>query len=92
LDIDEQPAISNFSAGPNPATDHINIQFDATSNLETTIQLMDLAGKLVQQQVVTAIEGQNNMTIPVNELTNGMYLLSVRAGEESILIKVVLAK
>lgn len=88
----EQPGISNFTAGPNPATDRINVQFDASGSLETTLQLMDLAGRLVLQQVIQASEGQNSLSIPVGNLTNGMYLLHVRAGEESVLLKVVLAK
>ncbi|MDO8365643.1 MAG: zinc-dependent metalloprotease, partial [Saprospiraceae bacterium] len=92
LENDEQPGITNFRAGPNPATDHINIQFDATGNLETTLQLRDLAGRLVLQQVVPAIEGQNNISVPMHNLTNGLYLLSVQAGEESIVLRVVLAK
>ena len=92
LENDEQPGMTNFQAGPNPATDHINIQFDATRNLETTLQLMDLAGRLVLQQVVTATEGQNNITLPMHHLTNGLYLLSVKAGDEAIIFKVVLAK
>jgi len=92
LENDEQPSIANFRAGPNPATDHVNIQFDATGNLKTTLQLRDLAGRLVLQQVVPAIEGQNNISIPMYNLTNGLYLLSVQAGEEAIMLKIVLAK
>ncbi|MBC7775288.1 MAG: T9SS type A sorting domain-containing protein [Phycisphaerae bacterium] len=92
LEHAEQAGITNFRAGPNPATDHINIQFDATGNLETTLQLRDLAGRLVLQQVVPAIEGENNISIPMNNLTNGLYLLSVKAGEEAIMLRVVLAK
>jgi hypothetical protein len=92
LENDEQPGITNFQAGPNPATDHINIQFDATGSLETTLQLRDLAGRLVLQQVVSAVEGPNNISIPMHQLTNGLYLLSVQAGEEAIVFKVVLAK
>lgn len=88
----EQPGIFNFTAGPNPATDHLNIQFDASGTLEATIQLMDLAGRLVLQQVVQANEGQNSLSMPVGNLTNGLYLLNVKAGEESIVMKVVLAK
>jgi len=92
LENAELPGITNFRAGPNPATDHINIQFDAIGNMETTFQLMDLAGRLVLQQVVSTIEGQNNISIPMNNLTNGLYVLRVQAGEEAIMLRVVLAK
>lgn len=92
LENAELPGITNFRAGPNPATDHINLQFDATSNLETSVQLMDLAGRLLLQQAVTAVEGQNNLSIPLNNFTNGLYLLRVQAGEEAIMLRVVLAK
>ncbi|MFN0216148.1 MAG: M12 family metallo-peptidase [Saprospiraceae bacterium] len=92
LGNDDQAGIINFQANPNPATDHINIQFDATGNLETTLQLRDLAGRLVLQQVVPTLEGQNNITMPLHNLTNGLYLLSVKAGKEAIMLRVVLAK
>lgn len=92
LENAELPSITDFRAGPNPATDHINIQFEATGNLETTLQLMDLAGRLVLQQVVPAIEGSNNISIPMHNLMNGLYLLNVKAGEESFMLRVVLAK
>ncbi|MBL7809595.1 MAG: zinc-dependent metalloprotease, partial [Saprospiraceae bacterium] len=88
----EQAGVYNFLAGPNPVTDQLNIQFDASGNVETTLQLMDLAGRIVGQETVSATEGLNSLSMPMNHLANGLYLLQVRAGEESFLIKVVLAK
>jgi hypothetical protein len=86
------PGISNFLAGPNPATDQINIQFDADRSLEATVLMMDLTGRVVLQTNVSATEGQNRITVPVSTLTNGLYLLTVKAGDEVITVKMVLSR
>lgn len=88
----EQAGVFNFLAGPNPVTDQLNIQFEASGNVETTLQLVDLAGRTVAQETVNATEGPNGLSMPMNHLANGLYLLQVRAGEESFTIKVVVAK
>ena len=84
--------ISNFVAGPNPATDNINIQFDAAGISGANVLITDLAGRVVLQNDLNVADGQNRATIPVSSLTNGLYLLRLQAGDETITVKIVLAR
>jgi len=65
--IDEQTA-NNFNIFPNPAKELVTLNNLLTG---TTLQLTDMTGKIILQSLVSAEE----MTIDLNSLTNGMYLV-----------------
>ncbi len=86
------PGINALSFGPNPATHHLNIQFEADKAMELTVALTDLLGKTVSMQSFTSMEGINNMQIPLQSFTNGIYMLNIRAGDSNIVEKVMIQK
>jgi hypothetical protein len=86
------PGINALSFGPNPATHHLNIQFEADKAMEMTVALTDLLGKTVSMQSFTSMEGINHMQIPLQLLTNGIYILNIRAGDSNIVEKVMIQK
>ncbi|MGB0870420.1 MAG: choice-of-anchor I family protein [Flavobacteriales bacterium] len=61
--------VENFSCFPNPMTNIINIKGDLSQ--ESTYQLTDMLGRKIKSGIL------NSNTIPVSELENGMYVLSI---------------
>jgi hypothetical protein len=92
LEESAEPSISNFQAGPNPATDNLNIQFDADGIMEANMAITDLSGRVIWQKTVNTDMGFNRLSVPLGHLSNGLYLLRAKAGDESIVVKIVLAK
>ncbi|MGB0916018.1 MAG: T9SS type A sorting domain-containing protein [Flavobacteriales bacterium] len=71
--IDEAIA-ENISVYPNPATENITIQSENVIEVES-ISLMDATGKIVQ--AITPGVSFSTVTIPVNQLAKGVYLLQL---------------
>ena len=67
---------------PNPANDFVRINYKIEQPDEITIHIADLAGRVLWTQVVNQEEGQLN--IPVNNLKNGLYIVTMRADNELI--------
>ena len=65
-----------FNAYPNPASDILNVSFEAV-NTAYSITMMDLQGRVVATQELQGLSGAQNVAIPVAELAKGSYLVSV---------------
>lgn len=65
---------------PNPvASSNANIRFEIAFTHTTTIQIMDLTGRMLQQQLVPA--GQTVVQIQTSNLQKGMYILKINTRE-----------
>ena len=78
-EVDFNPATTKFTTiYPNPATDHTNLDFYLDNISEVTIEIFSITG----QNVYSISQGQvnsgfNYVTIPVNELSNGIYAVKL---------------
>ena len=88
VDMDGQQAISKTiivdrsverfglrSVSPNPATEQITVAFVTLTEETVRLQLLDVSGKLVLQQMVPASPGLNTVSLPVRQLPTGVYSL-----------------
>lgn len=69
----EQP-IFNFSYFPNPASDYLKVEY-AEAASQTSFEILDLNGRLIQSFEVEDTEGE--MEFQINDLAKGTYLLKV---------------
>jgi len=84
LNIEEFKDISSkVSIYPNPTKDDLNIYLDDNLSLEESIEIYDVAGKLVKTLKTSIIEN-NNTTIDVASLQSGMYFLKLVVNEVTI--------
>lgn len=75
--IEELQSIT-FNLSPNPAYDVINVTFDGTKEVKSII-ISDLSGKVMMTDARTVLS--ENVTISVQNLPSGLYLLSVATTE-----------
>jgi len=69
---------------PNPANDQLNIVLDATQAGMHNVTVTDLAGKVLYNQTI-GVNGLQNLTVPVSNFANGLYLVSIEAnGNRSV--------
>ena len=89
----ENAPVDGYSVYPNPAIDELMIDIDLNSfqGDEIQIQLLDINGKISKQQQVNLNRGFNHLSLELNELKNGIYLLKFCGTKnhikESIIIK-----
>lgn len=76
-DVEENSNISSFGIYPNPASDAINIVFNA--NVESTISIFNLNGTKLHEDLVENT-GLNSRKIDVSALPAGIYFAQVNAG------------
>jgi hypothetical protein len=72
-------------AYPNPAKDKLNVNINEAQNSEFTIQIIDVVGNRVFQEVISATHHQINL----NQLPKGIYLLQVSNKERQFVKKFV---
>ncbi|OQA07188.1 MAG: hypothetical protein BWY67_01787 [Bacteroidetes bacterium ADurb.Bin397] len=85
---ESNPALLNVY--PNPASDKISIVFSAENEGSSEIQLLDLTGRLIQSEMLQAIEGINETSMDLSGLSKGIYMLNLVKNDKVSRIKIVL--
>lgn len=60
---------------PNPVRNNMNVILSAPSNEKVNLVITDLAGKVVKQQSLQLKAGDNSVSLDVNALPSGNYLI-----------------
>jgi hypothetical protein len=87
-----QPASLRYlSVGPNPNPGVLYLNLELNTTELVHVRIFDLQGRLVHQSAPTTLQLQR-MEINLEGAVNGLYLVHVRIGEESVARKVVLSR
>ena len=73
----ETSSIEGFNVYPNPAADVVNVAFDAKGG-DYTIAVVDITGRQLVTQTLTAAKGAQEVQLPVSELAAGNYMVTIR--------------
>lgn len=79
----------DLSVAPNPARDFIQLTTNLTPSNNYQVEIYNLNGQLMQQQLSPFSAGEQNATIPVSSLTGGIYIIRVSNGREAANLKFV---
>jgi hypothetical protein len=72
---------------PNPATSTARIEFQMEQAGPVTLRILDAAGAAQFTLSAVGQAGNNRMSIPVNKLGNGFYMVEIRYGNRLKLAK-----
>jgi hypothetical protein len=75
---------TNFTVFPNPATNQLNIEFEAEKESVATLKLMDLTGRLLKEIQSTTVIGLNNINMSMTEFKPGNYILKMYENGNSV--------
>ncbi len=83
---------SNVTLVPNPNKGDFTVKGTLASNLdqEATLEVVDMIGQVIYTNKVMAQGGNINEHVKLNNLANGMYLLNMRTGDESVVFHFVI--
>ena len=79
--LPEVGLIQDLSLFPNPSENELNIRFTALNAEKATIQLRDIAGKVIRTEAINAASGSNLAMMSVKELATGSYFMTLTLGD-----------
>jgi hypothetical protein len=91
--VSENYSKNDILVFPNPAREKINLYFYLTFSDEIRIELFDLLGrKVFYDEIMPENQGYQYLSLDINELASGYYILQVyqgdrRIGRENILVR-----
>lgn len=71
----EQLAVKVF---PNPMYNEINLVFESTEAFAAQVVMTDLLGRQMSTKSIEAVQGSNQISLNVNNLSSGIYLIQLR--------------
>ena len=78
----------NVGVYPNPANESAKVMFELEKSAYVTYQVYDLTGRVMQNVVVgNCTEGKHEVSLSVNGLATGSYILRLNQGDKSSVTK-----
>jgi hypothetical protein len=75
LSLGQEESI-RINAYPNPVSDILNVQYNATSDGQLQMQVINLSGQVMKQEILPALtNGQGQMSVPVEGWAPGLYFI-----------------
>jgi hypothetical protein len=74
---------SNVIIYPNPVVNKINIDIMAEKIEKVSISILDLQGKLLRNEPVQLLKGKNTLTLDIESLATGIYMLGIKNADGS---------
>jgi|JI102314A1RNA_FD_contig_41_1739749_length_2603_multi_4_in_0_out_0_1 hypothetical protein len=72
-----------FMVYPNPSEGIFNINIQSNNTENATVQLYDMRGRLISQNVLDSNESQINTSVDYTHVSEGIYLMKISKGNES---------
>lgn len=73
---------------PNPMTSILNISLEAEANEKASIIITDLSGRKVYSGTKNVIAGSNKIPVDIDNLNNGIYIVTLRLSGETLIKKI----
>ncbi|MBK8722938.1 MAG: T9SS type A sorting domain-containing protein [Saprospiraceae bacterium] len=82
---------TNVSLFPNPTADQTTLSIYSNKNIETTISIRDISGKLMETTKLPIQVGGNEITLATQNLNSGLYLIQISnsSGSETMKLQVI---
>ena len=86
--VEGHNGVEELKVYPNPATDHLTVEFTLSQTEQVTTQLVDLTGKVLRQKKMDGVDGFNQLQLDINGVAKGLYLLEINTQDGKSIRKV----
>ena len=73
----------NFRIFPNPATDEIQMSYVTQKTGQLSLEIIDLQGKILHQEMILTQNGTNTATINISQLRRGLNMYRIMGDNKS---------
>lgn len=77
---------------PNPASDKLNINSSTSFSNNVNIEIFDISGRKLLQLNDIGAKGISSISVPINHLSEGLYLLRLESGGKNLVEKFVVRR
>jgi len=77
---------------PNPASSNVTINLYVEKNIQVKIVLLDKVGKKALSQTENLARGYNNITLALDNYSEGVYALIIETPTERIVKQLIIAR
>ncbi|MBZ0243035.1 MAG: T9SS type A sorting domain-containing protein, partial [Bacteroidales bacterium] len=74
---------NEFKIYPNPATDQFQVNFEAGTSSNATLEVYNMIGNKVYQKTLNARPGQNSEVIDISGIKAGMYFIKLQMNDKA---------
>lgn len=82
-------AFDGAALWPNPVNDAMSLSFRSTVSGTVPMSIIDLNGRVMEQQNITFVRGTNRIDLAATQLAPGMYVLRIGNGNNDLNIRFV---
>ena len=82
----------SLSVYPNPSTGLVNLEYSLEQGATVNLVISDVVGKVVMTRTIRPASGFQRETLDLNNLSNGVYVLKVDAGDHQATRTITLNK
>lgn len=75
--VEEEVLSDEFYVFPNPAENHVNVFISLTDAENTTINVLDLSGKVINTLNLGVVEGDKTVSVGLDGLSSGVYFIEM---------------
>ena len=85
--IEESLSFKNLNTFPNPGQDQLWVEFEIKAPNDLNVSLLDLTGKVVMKQQLSAGTGTHRLSFETAQLAKGLYMIRVEGNQITEVIK-----
>ena len=74
---------------PNPVLDELHLNYASNNSEALRLEIFDIQGKILYQQLISSQNGTNNVTLDVSQLHKGLYLCRLKGSDKFETIKFI---
>ena len=80
---------SQIKLFPNPAKSNIQVEYTVVNPDEVSMKIYSIAGNVMKVITPSALEGENSINVPVNDLPSGSYFINLIDGNSQKVAKFI---
>lgn len=84
IGTEEFDLVQGFNVFPNPAERHIDILLQASASTKYSLQILDLAGRVMYAETIDVNAGENKIGINIGDFASGVYLINLSTNEKTV--------
>ncbi len=88
----ENAGIYDFVIFPNPTSGEANMAFQLPAEQAFTLRIFETSGRMIYSQEQVGIEGENTMSLPLENLAPGVYLIDFQSENWKVQKRLVLQR
>jgi hypothetical protein len=81
--------INAFNVYPNPVKDLLTLNINSTTTTKATVTITDISGRMINQQTIDLVKGNQSSTINLTNIKQGNYQITLIWDNERITQKLV---